>query len=188
MTEHQVYFEYLRQRSRFALLYRNYWLYPRLNKELHGHVLDVGCGVGDLLAFRPNTTGVDINPHTVAWCRSNGLDAHEMINDVLPFEDLLFQGAVLDNVLEHIADPRPLLSEISRVLVPRGVLVVGVPGKRGYAADSDHKIFYDEALLGEVFSHAGFARRRMISMPLPIPGLGRWLSQYCLYGVFVRSS
>ncbi len=188
MAEHRKYFEYLRQRSRFALFYRNYWLYPRLSKELHGHVLDVGCGVGDLLAFRPNTTGVDINPHTVAWCRSNGLDVHEMINDVLPFEDQLFQGAVLDNVLEHIADPRALLSEISRVLVSKGVLVVGVPGKRGYAADSDHKIFYEKALLVEVLGYAGFALRRMIPMPLPIPGLGRCLSQYCLYGVFVRSS
>ena len=62
MTDYQDYFNYLRGRSRLGLLYRKYWLYPRLNKYLYGDVLDVGCGVGDLLSFRPSTIGVDVNP------------------------------------------------------------------------------------------------------------------------------
>jgi SAM-dependent methyltransferase len=185
MTDHKEYFEYLCQRSRLGWLYRKYWVYPRLSRALHGQVLDVGCGVGDLLVCRPNTTGVDINPHAVAWCRSQGLDAYEMKVDILPFEAEVFQGVTLDNVIEHIYDPEALLNEIYRVLEPAGVFVVGVPGLRGYASDPDHKVFYDEAKLVKVLEAAGFAFCHMIKLPLP--GMGRWLRQYCLYGVFEKT-
>jgi len=188
MADHEQYFSYLQQRSCLGFLYRKYLVYPRLCKALHGRVLDIGCGIGDMLKFRPNTTGVDINPHTVAWCCSHGLDAYEMEHDVLPFEEGSFQGVVLDNVIEHIQDPESLLSEIHRVLEPVGVLVVGVPGLRGYASDPDHKIFYDEPRLVKVLNNAGFTLKHVMHLPIPIPGLGRWLRQYCLYGVFVRNA
>jgi len=188
MTEYKEYFDYLRQRSGLGLLYRKYWVYPRLNKALHGRVLDVGCGVGDMLAYRPDTTGVDINPHTVAWCRSQGLDVYEMVKDVLPFDNGSFQGVVLDNVIEHLYDPEKLLCEIHRVLESKGVFVVGVPGLRGYDSDSDHKVFYDESSLVEVLNASGFSLVKLMHLPIAIPGLSRWLRQFCLYGVFVRDS
>jgi SAM-dependent methyltransferase len=184
MTDHGVYFQYLGQRSRLSLLYRNFWLYPVLCRNLRGRVLDVGCGFGDLLRYRPDTTGVDINPHAVEWCRSQGLDAQLMRPDRLPFDDQVFQGAMLDNVLEHLPQPLPLLREIRRVLAPSGVLVVGVPGRRGYDSDPDHKVFYDAGALKDVVEAARFRRLRLLHMPLPVPGLGHVMRQYCLYGVF----
>jgi len=187
MISYKSYFDYLSQRSRLGLLYRKHWLYPKLTKVIDGRTLDVGCGVGDMLSFRHNTTGVDVNPHAVAWCRSQGLEAYEMAEDVLPFGDCAFQSVILDNVIEHLYDPEVLLSQIRRVLEPGGVLVVGVPGQCGYAFDSDHKVYYDEVKLIEVISKAGFTRSNVMHLPLPIPGLGRWLRQYCLYGVFVRN-
>ncbi len=141
MTGAEQYYRYLRQRSRLGLFYRRFWLYPHLNRHLSGHALDVGCGIGDFLSYRKGTVGVDINPSTVEWCRSHGLDAQLMATDVLHFDDNIFDSAVLDNVLEHLSAPMPLLREIHRVLRPDGTLVVGVPGKRGYATDPDHKIF-----------------------------------------------
>ncbi len=187
MTDHKEYFDYLRQRSGLGLLYRKYWVYPRLSRALHGRVLDVGCGVGDMLAYRPNTTGADINPHTVAWCRSQGMDAFEMTEDILPFDDNSFQSVILDNVIEHLYDPKNLLCEIHRVLGPGSTLVVGVPGLHGYDSDSDHKVFYDEVKLVEVLNKAGFTHSCTMHLPLLLPGIGRWLRQYCLYGIFVRN-
>jgi ubiquinone/menaquinone biosynthesis C-methylase UbiE len=58
----QVYFEYLMRRSFLGDLYRRYVLYPRLNLHLNGKVLDVGCGIGDMLSYRKNTVGLDVNP------------------------------------------------------------------------------------------------------------------------------
>jgi len=186
MTNSEGYFEYLKGRSRLGWLYRRYWLYPRLCRYLDGKALDIGCGIGDFVQHRSETVGVDINPLTVEWCRRRGFDVRQMSYNVLSFQDNSFDSAVLDNVLEHLADPVELLSEIVRVLRPRGSLVVGVPGRRGYMMDSDHKIFYDEATLVSTLASAGFHLQHLFHMPFKSVWLDSRMRQYCLYGVFER--
>lgn len=187
MTDHAAYFAYLRQRGRLGWLYRRYWLYPRLCRQMSGRVLDVGCGIGDLLRYRANTVGVDINPLTVEWCRHEGLDARLMEEDRLPFADGEFDGVMLDNVLEHISHPGPLLGEIHRVTRRGGTLLIGVPGHKGYALDPDHKVFYDEAGLRQAATAAGFHPVKMMHMPVKSVWLDARIPQYCLYGVFERA-
>jgi SAM-dependent methyltransferase len=181
------YFEYLSRRSRLAHIYRRYWLYPRLCRHLQGRVLDVGCGIGDMLHFRPGTIGVDVNRQTVAACRAQGLDAREMLPDQLPFAESAFDSVVLDNVLEHLAQPSPLLCEIRRVLVPDGTLLVGVPGPRGYRTDPDHKIFYDAGNLRRTIEAQGFELRHLFRTPLDIAWLDTRVNAACVYGVFSRA-
>jgi SAM-dependent methyltransferase len=186
MTDHTAYFEYLQGRGRLGYLYRTRYLYPRLFRHLHGRVLDVGCGIGDLLHARPNTVGVDVNPSAVAWCRQRGWDARPMAPDHLPFTDGEFEGAILDNVLEHIPNPLPLLAELYRVMLPGGTLIIGVPGPRGFARDADHKVYYDERALIEVLDGAGFNPEHVLHMPVRSRWLEHRLPQYCVYGVFRR--
>ena len=178
------YFDYLRSRSRLSFLYRRYLLYPRLCRHLSGHVLDVGCGVGDMLRHRADTVVVDVNPHAVQWCRSQNLDARLMSNDKLPFDDGTFQGAIMDNVLEHISEPSRLLAEVWRVLRRRGRFVVGVPGRRGFDSDPDHRVFYDEELLERTIHEAGFSSVAIFHMPVRSMWLDSRMRQYCLYAVF----
>lgn len=180
------YFNYLRSRSVLGLLYRRYWLYPRLVRVLRGRVLDVGCGIGDFLKFRPETVGADINRYVIESCCRRGLDARLMTADVLPFPDDSFDCVVMDNVLEHIYEPRPLLGEITRVLRPNGCLLIGVPGLRGYACDSDHKVFYAEDSLDELMRHSGYSKDKTFYTPVKSEWLDRVLPQYCLYGVYTR--
>lgn len=184
MSEFDNYYNYLRKRSILGYLYRKYWLYPKICREIKGKVLDVGCGIGDMLSFRANTTGVDINPSTVEHCRKLGLDAKLIKNDQLPFEDSSFDGVILDNVMEHIENPNKILFEISRVLVADGKVIVGVPGKKGFAWDSDHKKFYDVKILKEVMSSNGFLYKKHFFMPFSCAYLDDRLRQYCLYSVF----
>lgn len=184
MTLHEDYFKYLKNRSLLGLIYRKYWLYPRLCTHLSGKVVDIGCGLGDFLQYRPNTIGVDVNPNTVAWCKSLSLSVVLMDEGRLPFEDDAFDGAVLDNVLEHITDPSQLLTEIKRVVKPDGVLLVGVPGIKGYASDEDHKIFYNEQELINRLNESGFNKSLIFHMPFKLKLLDRWMRQYCIYGVF----
>lgn len=187
MDDRQAYFEYLKERSRLALAYRRWWLYPRLCRHLSGKVLDVGCGIGDMLGFRPNTVGVDINTGTVGFCRQRGLDARLMEPDSLPFPDASFDGAICDNVLEHIAVPAALLAEIRRVLTPNARFVVGVPGRRGYDHDPDHKVFYDEATLVATLAMSGFTCIVIFHVPFRCAWLDRNVRQYCVYAVFTRA-
>lgn len=187
MTANEQYYDYLKGRSRLGLWYRRHWLYPRLCRHLRGVTLDVGCGIGDFLTHRPGTVGVDINPATVDWCQQQGLDARLMSPDRLPFDDTSFDSAVLDNVLEHLSAPAPLLREIHRVLRPRGTLVVGVPGKLGYASDPDHKIYYDPATLVSTLAGARFGLQRIFHTPFRLVWLDARMRQYCVYGVFQRA-
>lgn len=187
MIEHTHYFDYLRSRGRLGLLYRRMFLYPRLTRYLVGRVLDVGCGIGDFVGFRSDTVGVDVNPHAVEWCLQQGLECKLMETDSLPFPNSSFDGIVLDNVLEHLTAPEPLLSEIRRVLVSGGRLLVGVPGERGYECDPDHKVFYGEADLRRVVGATGFSCRGVFHTPIKSRWLASWLPQYCLYGIFERS-
>lgn len=183
--DHDTYYNYLAGRSKVGGIYRTHWLYPIICKRLKGHTLDIGCGIGDMLMFRPNTVGVDINKSTVSHCQSRGLNAHVMAEDSLPFSDGDFDSVLLDNVLEHISEPGQLLTEIRRVLKPKGVVVIGVPGVRGWHSDPDHKVLYDEKSLSSVMSDHGFQCDELFHTPL---WQSDWLStrvrQYCIYGKF----
>lgn len=188
MIEHEQYSAYLVKRSWLGALYRSVLLYPRLCRYLRGRALDIGCGIGDMLKFRPGTIGVDVNPFNVDVCISRGLTAQVMDIDVLPFPDGSFDGALLDNVLEHIETPDRLLTEIGRVLSPHGHLVVGVPGVKGQQSDPDHKVFYDESALMSLAKRNGFTVSKFFHMPL---FKSQWLSdnvrQYCIYSVWVKN-
>lgn len=181
------YFDSLIRRKRAGLWYRDLWLYPRICRHLHGRVLDVGCGIGDMVRHRAGTVGVDVNPKAIAYCRSRGLTVEQMEPDVLPFPDAQFDGAVLDNVLEHLERPEPLLAEIRRVLRTGGTFVVGVPGERGYLRDQDHKRHYPEPVLIDCLRSAGFARLAVFHQPFRSSLLDRYLRPYTIYGVFRRS-
>lgn len=187
MSDNDEYFDYLSRRSRLGALYRRNWLYPQLSQRLLGRTLDVGCGIGDMLVYRNDTVGVDINPRTVAFCQARGAQAHLMRPNELPFDAGEFDSALLDNVLEHLAEPAPLLGEIHRVLATNGRLLIGVPGRKGWASDPDHKIAYDEGALVDTGRHHGFRHLETFHSPLwRSAWLDRTLRQYCIYAAFER--
>jgi SAM-dependent methyltransferase len=181
------YLEYLKKSSPLGEIYRKFWLYPRIARHLGGETLDVGCGVGKFLRFRPGTLGVDINPAIVEFGLTQGLPITRMDPDRLPFPDSRFDAIVLDNVLEHVANPQPLLAEMRRVLKSQGRAVVGVPGRKGYAHDPDHKRFYDEQTLRATMEGAGFRTREIFYMPFKLRWLDRRLWIYACFGVFERT-
>ena len=186
MNNKQNYFNYLQQRSFLGYIYRRYFLYPKLSNYLKGEVLDIGCGIGDFLAFRLSSVGVDINEFNVKLCKNRGLNAYIMLENILPFPSNKFDSILLDNVLEHIKDPKPLLSEIKRVMRRGGYLLVGVPGIKGFASDPDHKVFYDEFKLQKLAQSQGYSITLYKHLPLWKSFLfSKILKQYCVYALLV---
>ena len=86
-------------------------------------LLDIGCGEGRLLGRYGPTVGIDASPTLVARARTRG---EALVADAghLPFEDGRFSGAYAVLVLEHLADPAPLLTEAARVVAPGGWLAL----------------------------------------------------------------
>ncbi len=182
------YFNYLKTRSNKALLYRTKIVYPYLSKHLTGKVLDIGCGIGDYLSVNKNSIGIDINSFNVNYCKQLGFEAHTIENNIFPISNNSCDAAILDNVLEHLVEPEITLQEAKRVLKVGGKLLIGVPGKKGYTMDSDHKKFYDEAEMDHLLSLNGFKTVKFLYTPTFFKSdfISKKLASYCVYGVFEK--
>jgi ubiquinone/menaquinone biosynthesis C-methylase UbiE len=97
-------------------------------------VLDLGCGAGDLTgdlaAAGAVTTGVDVAEAALrrARARHPGLEfLLAPIDGPLPLPDQSFDVVWASEVIEHVADTARWLSEVRRVLVASGRLVVTTP-------------------------------------------------------------
>lgn len=116
----------------------------RLMLELIGDVagrriLEVGCGDGALaveLAKRGGAvTGVDGSERMIEAARQRGrgagvgLDLHVGRAEALPFAAERFDIVVAQTILCFVADGSPAFSEIARVLVPGGALIIGELGR-----------------------------------------------------------
>lgn len=185
--QQEAYCEYLQKRTLIGTIYHQRFLFPRICSFLHGNILDFGCGIGEFLKFRSDAVGVDINEYNVDFCKSMGLNAFVLKDDgKTPFESSSFTGVVMDNVIEHISLDKvdSCVAEVKRLLIPGGILVIGIPGMKGYAMDDDHQVFYTETSLNVLLQRHGFRRKSSFYMPLPWTFLSQYLSQYCIYVVF----
>jgi len=179
------YHNYLRLRSPLSLIYRNYYLYPRLAKSLNGLTLDLGCGIGDFLLYHSNCIGADIDIGNISFCNKLNLRAIHIDSNILPFADSYFDSLIMDNVIEHIDDPTSILSESKRVLKVFSRMIIGVPCLKGFQYDQDHKIYYDYRLLCDTLSFFDFYPINSFYMPLPFKSLGNYFKQFCLYTEFI---
>jgi len=95
-----------------------------------GRVLDVGCGTmpyKSLICEAGSVTeyiGIDIEGASAKYGATPEL---EWDGQTIPFGDSHFDGLMLTEVLEHLADCRPLLREVARVLKFEGKLLITVP-------------------------------------------------------------
>jgi len=140
-------------------------------------VLDVGCSSGDrLLVMREaglEPAGVDLGPAADYARERLGLDVRRGTLPEAGFEAGRFHAVTLYNVLEHLPDPRAVLAEARRLLVPGGRVVVQVPnarslqarlfGRRWAAVDVPRDLWYwTPALLGRLLESEGFQVTRVV--------------------------
>jgi SAM-dependent methyltransferase len=95
-------------------------------------LLDAGCGTGfnlRALSRHGATTGVDLSPDAIAFCRSRGVRAVRGSVLRLPFADASFDAVTSFDVIYHdwVEDDAAAVAEMSRVLRPGGALLVRVP-------------------------------------------------------------
>lgn len=129
-----------------------------------GRLLDVGCGNGAFLrAFseaRPrwSLVGSEVNDRNRAVVEA--IPRVESLH-VGPIEDIdgTFDAIVMIHVLEHVAEPRMLLSLLAKKLEPGGSLIIEVPDRTQNPFEiliADHATHFSPTSLQALMARSGF--------------------------------
>ena len=101
-----------------------------------GSKLNLGCGKKII----PNWVNVDIQ-------KGKGVDKSFDFNKFpYPLKENTFSLILLDNVLEHLNDPKRVLEELHRLSLSEGKIIIKVPYYhcKGAYNDITHKHFFNE--------------------------------------------
>jgi dolichol-phosphate mannosyltransferase len=89
---------------------------------------DIGCGSSRILAALPHAIGVDMRFNKLRFMRKTNRRLLQSDGCRLPFRDESFECVICSQVIEHIPDEGGrLLDELTRILRPGGILVLGTP-------------------------------------------------------------
>lgn len=109
-----------------------------LDAKLGEHILDLGCGDGQLTArlaaAGAQIDGVDASPEMVAAARARGLTVAEAQAESLPFVDGTFDAVFSNAALHWVRNQDAMLAEVRRVLRPGGRFVAEMGGHGNIAA------------------------------------------------------
>lgn len=120
--------------------------YQQVTKDLEtGNVLDIGCGIGDFLGYCKkegwNVSGLEPNEHARKLVLENHQIVVDDVSEISKLADEQFDLITLFHVLEHIVEPKQMLSEMLRVLKPGGRLVVALPNHASWDAKHYEKFW-----------------------------------------------
>lgn len=112
---------------------QRYWQRSRLRHIVElirseGQVLDVGCGSSRIIsALRPDSIALDVLFRKLRYARRFSRPLLQGSGFNLPFCDETFPCVLCSQVIEHVPKDSSILSELRRVLMPGGRLVLGTP-------------------------------------------------------------
>lgn len=127
-----------------------------LNKRKKIKILDIGCGDGVLFYLLSKKIklnnfelyGIDYSEEAINIAKMKNPDVKFYVSNVyeLPFEEIFFDIIVSSDVIEHLAKPKQMLKEITRV------------GKKGASCIISTPIKYTENVLDEMHKHEYFQK------------------------------
>ena len=170
-----------------------------------GAFLDVGTNMGFFLRHTRGrgwkVTGVEPSASLSELAREHfGLDVRTCFLQDAKFPDAHFDVVTMTDVFEHIAEPRPMLAEVRRILTPDGILFVKVPNGRfnvfklrflsgiGRLGSFDlfdsyeYVVHYTSRTLRHMLQREGFrVRQQLIAQPIQLPVWHDFVGQYYQY-------
>ena len=136
-------------------------------------ILEVGCGTGTVLGGLARAgyrmKGVEMHPELAgrAAAANPSVPIYSLNLFTAPEElarDGGFDAVALFDVVEHLADPEPVLRACAALLAPGGRLVGTLPALAALWSDYDrfagHRLRYDRRSLYALFERAGLPRPR----------------------------
>lgn len=148
-----------------------------LARHPRGRFLDVGCGAGMTVAFAQHlgwdAMGLEIDPAAVGKARRSGLNILEGNYAQLSQYEGQFDCIMCSHVLEHVHEPRDMLTKLKDAIKPGGVLLVTLPNAlspmrrhfgvnwRGLEAPR-HISIPSEMRLSQLLTEAGFSIKSIV--------------------------
>jgi SAM-dependent methyltransferase len=129
-----------------------------------GAVLDVGCGS----TKSPGAVGIDISSETDADV------VHDLNVFPYPLEDSSFDHVLMQDVIEHVAEPFRVVEELHRILRPGGRLQLRTPHFSSALAygDPTHTHYFSALAIRSLaepgFAHYTRARFSVVSISLDL--------------------
>jgi SAM-dependent methyltransferase len=153
-----------------------------------GFTLEIGCGIGRNLAhLSSNGVGLDHNPYSVEYARSQGLDAFtpEAFRESRFNAPGTFDSLLLSHVAEHMDEEQlvSVLREYVDLLKPEGRIIMITPQEVGYRSDRSHVTFMDFERIRAAVGSVGFTTFMEFSFPFPRP-----FGRIFIYNEFVSVS
>ncbi len=113
--------------------YERNLLLPLLFKDVHGKILDLGCGDATTSEYFQkklglDVVGADISTHALNKAKKRGIKTVLIDEEKnLPFKDKSFDVVFWGDNVEHLFNPAKTLAEIKRILKPSGRLILSCP-------------------------------------------------------------
>jgi SAM-dependent methyltransferase len=160
-----------------------------------GRLLDVGCACGFLLVAARERGFIVQGVEPSAWAanyarRQFGLDVWQGALEEAPLEAASYAVVVLADAIEHLTNPRQVVTKLHRLLAPGGRLVMLTPdlgslvarlaGAQWWGLLDDHYHYFDRRTLRRLLEAEGFMVERVTAFGREFP-LSHWLSKLSQY-------
>ena len=144
----------------------------RFSLPARPRLLDVGCALGFMLQEATmagwEASGIETSPFAARYSAEHtGCRVHTGTLENAALASACFDVVTLMDVIEHVAEPRGLISEIHRILRPGGGLFIVTPnfdslfvrlyGLRAYGVWPDqHVVYFQPSSLSRLLRDVGF--------------------------------
>lgn len=157
-----------------------------------GRLLDVGCSIGLFLKLAEERgwrgRGIEFSDRARAYARDEfGLDVVDTPLEAAGYGDGSFDVVALNSVIEHVNEPRRMLTEIRRVLAPGGALYIITPNVESLACrvlheraatfdGRNHLVYFSAATLTRLLDEVGFDVDHLTTRVASLQPILEWLA------------
>ncbi len=105
------------------------WIEEMYGKK--GKMLDIGCNIGTFLKAANESSwdcyGIDINKSVEEDCKRIGIKFFAATLEEAKFKNDFFDVIVMNDLIEHVHDPRGLINQVHKILKPDGLIFIVTP-------------------------------------------------------------